>query len=71
MAKYDITVKLVGEDGNAFAILSRVWVALKDAGVPKVERDKFIREATSGSYEHLLAICADWVNVDADWVDVE
>jgi hypothetical protein len=64
VAKYNITVKLTGEDGNAFAILGRVRRALRNAGVPKEEQDKFIKEATSGDYDHLLYTCMEWVDVE-------
>lgn len=53
-------VKLIGEDGNAFYILGKVSRALKDAGMhDKVE--EFIKEATSGDYNHLLATCDKYV----------
>ncbi len=32
-----VKVQLVGEDGNAFAILGRVQTAMRMAGVPKAE----------------------------------
>lgn len=64
MVKYPkIKVKLVGEDGNAFAILARVRCALIKAGVPKSEREAFYAEATSGDYNHLLETCMRWVDV--------
>ena len=59
-----LQVKLVNEDGNAFAILGRVSKALRRAGVSKVERDEFMAEATSGDYNHLLKTVMDWVDVD-------
>lgn len=59
----DIKVKLVGKDGNAFAILGRVDRALSLAGVEKAERDAFHKEATSGNYDHLLQTCMKWVKV--------
>lgn len=58
-----IVVKLVGGDGNAFAILGKVSKALRAAGVPQAERDEFMAEATSGDYDHLLQICMKWVEV--------
>jgi len=58
----EVEVCLVGEDGNAFAILGRVQRALRHAGVPKEERDAFMQEATSGDYEHLLQTCLRWVS---------
>ncbi len=65
MAKYpNITVELVGQDGNAFNILGLVQKALKGADVSKAERDAFFAEATSGDYNHLLATVTQWVNVE-------
>lgn len=58
-----IKVKLVGEDGNAFAILGRVQREMRRGGVPKEEIDKFLAEATDGDYNHLLATCLNWVDV--------
>jgi hypothetical protein len=58
------TVKLIGEDGNAFAILGLVDRALKSAGVGFDERSAFIKEATSaGSYDGLLQVVMEWVKV--------
>jgi len=63
MTKYDVTVKLVGEDGNAFAILGRVNRALRKAGASKEEQQAFQKEATAGDYDHLLQTCMEWVEV--------
>ena len=60
----DITVQLVGQDGNAFAILGRCRAAMKKAKLPESEIDNFIKEATSGNYDHLLATCIEWFNVE-------
>lgn len=46
---------------NAFALLGKVTVALKDAGVSKDERDAFYAEATAGDYDELTATCEKWV----------
>ena len=59
----NITVELVGNDGNAFAILGTVKRSLKKANVPQEEIDKFMTEATSGNYDYLLATCMRWVDV--------
>jgi len=59
-----ITVKLSGEDGNAFAILGRVRMALRDAKVPKAEINDFFNEATEGNYDHLLQTVMAWVEVE-------
>ena len=63
MAKYSVAVDLVGEDGNAYAILGRVQKALTRAGVEKSERDLYFTEATAGDYDHLLRVTMDWVEV--------
>jgi len=56
-------VKLVGEDGNAFAIMGRVQRALKQAGADKEYIDKYLNEATSGNYDHLLQVTMEYVEV--------
>lgn len=57
----EVRVELVGQDGNAFAILGRVSKALRREGIdPK----PFVAEAMSGDYDHLLQTCMNWVSVD-------
>ena len=64
MPKYDnITVRLVGEDGNAFAIMGKVQQALKSEGVSKDEINEYLNNAMSGDYDHLLRTTMEWVNV--------
>ena len=58
------TVKLVGQDGNAFAIMGRIKQALKSAGADKEYIDQYITKATSGDYNHLLAVNMEYVNVE-------
>lgn len=58
-----ITVRLTGTDGNAFAVLGTVKAKLAKGGVSKEEQDKFLEEATSGDYDHLLQTCMKWVEV--------
>jgi hypothetical protein len=58
-----IKVKLVGTDGNAFAVLGAVKKALRLAKVPQAEQDAFTTDAMSGDYDHLLATCLKWVKV--------
>ncbi len=60
----EITVRLVGEDGNAFAILGRVSKALRRAKVSKAEIEAFTAEATSGNYDELLGTVMRWVEVE-------
>jgi hypothetical protein len=60
----EVKVKLVGEDVNAFFILGTVRAALRAAGVSQEEIQAFVREATSGDYDHLLATVMAWVEVE-------
>lgn len=59
-----VNVKLVGEDGNAFAILGRVIRAMRKAGLSEKQRSEFTKEATSGDYDHLLVTVMKYVSVD-------
>ena len=63
MAKTDIRVKLVGEDGNAFAILGRCRQVLARARRLDLW-EEFRKEATSSDYDHLLATVCDYFEVD-------
>jgi hypothetical protein len=56
-------IRLIGEDGNAFAILARAREALKKAG-REDEFDKFMAEATSKDYKHLLRVAMEWFEVE-------
>ena len=57
------TVKLIGEDGNAFAILGRVKRALVQAGMHE-EAEAFLKEATAGDYDNLLMVVQKYVDVE-------
>lgn len=56
-------LKLVGKDGNAFAILGRAQAAARKAGWPKDRIDAFMKEATSGDYNKLLATTMEHFDV--------
>lgn len=60
----EITVKLIGQDGNAFSILGQVQKAMKAADLEKIEMDEFLEEAMSGDYNHLLRTVMEWVVVE-------
>ena len=62
----NVTVKLVGEDGNAFAILGRCRAAAKKAKVDPTEISAFMREAMAGDFDHLLRTCMAWWNCESD-----
>jgi hypothetical protein len=59
----DITVQLVGGDGNIYAVLGRVRRALREARVSDEEVSRFTAKATSGDYDHVLRTRMIWVNV--------
>lgn len=60
----EITVELVGNDGNAFSVLGNVSKAMRRAGLDKSEIDIFMNEAMSGDYDHLLQTVMNWVTVE-------
>jgi hypothetical protein len=67
----DVHVKLVGEDGNAFAIIGRVSRALRGAGHGDAVKE-YTDAATSGDYNNLLRVTMETVSVDSsdddeDW----
>lgn len=62
----NITVALVGKNGNAFNILGICTRAMKQADLPQTEIDNFMTEATSGDYNHLLSTAMAWFNVEQE-----
>ena len=60
----EIRVKLVGGDGNAFAVLGSVVRAMRAAKLPEDEIKQFRDEAMSGDYDRLLQTCIKWVEVE-------
>ena len=58
------TVKLTGQDGNAFSVMGLVKKALKHAGADKEYVDKYLKESTVGDYSYLLAVSMEYVNVE-------
>lgn len=74
MPKYNVPLKvdLSGPDGNAFVILGRVRSILRQIGASDEEIAAYRTQATSGDYENLLAVTAEWVDFqpeDDDWED--
>ena len=59
-----IHVRMVGENGNAFAILGRVGAAMRQAGISVADQTAFRNKATSGDYNHLLQTVMSTVNCD-------
>lgn len=59
----EIEVELIGNDGNAFAIMGNVSRALRRGGVPAEEVKEYQAECMAGDYDHLLQTTMKWVNV--------
>jgi hypothetical protein len=59
----DIEVRLIGTDGNAYAVISQVRKALREAGVEPTEIGDYVKEAMSGDYNNVLATTMAWVDV--------
>lgn len=57
-----VEVQLTGEDGNGFMIMGRVAKAMRRAGL-QAEADLYIKEASSGNYDHLLQTTMKYVSV--------
>jgi len=58
-----VTVKLTGEDSNAFMMVGRTGREMRRAGVPDAEIVAFREEATSGDYDHVIQTIMKYVNV--------
>jgi hypothetical protein len=59
-----VHVTLSGNDGNAFAVIGMTRKAMKDAGCSSPHIEKFVKEATSGDYDHLLQTVMRYCEVD-------
>jgi hypothetical protein len=64
MPKTNVKVKLVGEDGNAFAIMGRVRKALKDEGLHELAKEYTQLCTKAESYDHFLRITMDFVETE-------
>ncbi len=64
-------LRLVGEDGNAYAILGRAHRAARKAGMSEEEWKAIQAEATSGNYDNLLQTMLKHFECDGDEDDAE
>lgn len=60
----DITVKIVGQDGNAFNILGICAREMRKARLSQEDIDTFYSAATAGDYNNLLNTVMSWFNVE-------
>lgn len=56
--------KLVGSDGNVFAIIANVSKALRRAGQADRAAEFQEKALSSASYEDVLALCNEYVEVE-------
>jgi len=66
-----VRMGLLGEDGNAFAIMGRFRRAAKAQGWPKDEIDRVLDVAKAGDYNHLLGVIMDHTEDENDEGDDE
>ena len=59
----EIKVKIVGTDGNAFAILGKCCAAMRRANCTKEQIKEFTDEATNGDYDNLLQVCMKYFDI--------
>jgi len=57
-----VKVKLVGEDGNAFAIMGRVQKAMREGCCREKDIERYVEQCTSGDYDNLLRITMETVD---------
>ncbi len=56
-------IGLLGEDGNAFAILGAARKAMRRNGWSDEEIKQYTTEATAGDYDHLLQVTLQYCEV--------
>lgn len=57
-------LKLVGTDGNAYAILGKAFRAARLAGWTQERIEEYKAKATSGDYNNLLAVTMEYFRVE-------
>jgi hypothetical protein len=56
-------VKLVGEDGNVFAIIGRCSAALEEAGLAAEAKEFTSKAFNAGSYDEVLRLATQYCDV--------
>ena len=59
----NVSVDLIGQDGNALFILGRVMKEMRRGGVSAEGIEDFRKDATSGDYDNLLRVVMNYVMV--------
>ena len=58
------TVQLLGNDGNAFAIIGQCQRAWRKAGLDNSQWKLIMADMMSGSYDHLLQVAVTYFNIE-------
>ena len=64
MSKTNVRVKLIGEDGNAFAIIGKVSKALRREGYNDISKEYVSAATNSKSYDDLLCVTMSYVEIE-------
>jgi len=57
-------MRLLGNDGNIFAIMGRASALLREAGQAEKAKEMFERVTSSGSYDDALMIISEYVDTE-------
>ena len=57
-------IQLIGENGNAFAIMGQIKMALKNGGADQEYIDQYLKESMSGDYNNLLVTAMKYAEVE-------
>ena len=60
----EVTVKLVGSNGNAFNIIGLCNKEARKQKVPADKINEFMDEAMASDYSNLLRTCMKWFNIE-------
>ena len=52
---------LVGVDCNAYSVIGYVRNAMRESGFSQQEISEYVKSATSGDYNNLLAVSCDYI----------
>ena len=53
---------LAGVDGNAYAIMGYVRIAMRRTGMSREDIDAYIKDATNSDYNHLLVVSCEMID---------
>lgn len=59
-----VTVKIVGGDGNAYAVLGAVKREMRRHKLTDEQYEEYEKEATADDYNHLLRVTMTYFNVE-------